>query len=91
MWPLGLAFLNLHLLIILGICIHGLFKYVKEKRYMDGFIPVLVLSIIIVSTLYNAVEVYFCEKKKVEVLCCVDYDDFYCIESDLCEREICID
>tara|TARA_R110001592_G_scaffold20010_1_gene81709 strand:+ start:1054 stop:1194 length:141 start_codon:yes stop_codon:yes gene_type:complete len=45
--------------------------------------------------IYESVKLRFCEKKEVEVMCCVDYEygrsGQQCIEDGICIKKVCVD
>ena len=89
------AFTYLQLTAVLGFCIYGIFEVLKGREEPGALIPALVIGFGVASILYEAIELHFCEKKKVEVACCVDGDydrgGYHCTEMDYCEKEVCID
>jgi len=89
------AFAYLQLTALLGVCIYGIFRVLEGREEPGALIPLLVLGLGAASMLYEAIELHFCEKKKVEVACCVDgyYDrsGYQCTEMDYCEKEVCVD
>jgi len=74
-------------------CIYGVYKGVTERT--GDAIPALVIGFAVATMIYESVKLHFCEKKKVEVACCVDGDydrgGYHCTEMDYCEKEVCVD
>jgi len=83
----------LYLTALICWCIYGVYKGVTERT--GDAIPALVIGFAVATMIYESVKLHFCEKKKVEVACCVDGDydrgGYHCTEMDYCEKEVCVD
>ena len=74
-------------------CVYGVYKGVTERT--GDAIPALVIGFAVAMMVYESVKLRFCEKKEVEVMCCVDYEygrsGQQCIEDGICIKKVCVD